>query len=89
MTRAIVGIETGRAAHRRWRLRLSSLDVRGAGGVRELARLAGWFNAMAASMQEAFERQRAAKSERRHVIAAVSHDLRTPLAAVRAMIEAI
>ncbi len=88
MTRAIVGIETGarRIAAGDYAYRL---DVRGAGGVRELARLAGWFNAMAASIQEAFERQRAAESERRHVIAAVSHDLRTPLAAVRAMIEAI
>lgn len=88
MTRAIVGIETGarRIAAGDYAYRL---DARGAAGVRELARLAGWFNAMAASVQEAFERQRAAESERRHVIAAVSHDLRTPLAAVRAMIEAI
>jgi signal transduction histidine kinase len=88
MTRAIVGIETGarRIAAGDYTYRL---DARGAGGVRELARLAGWFNAMAASIQEAFERQRAAESERRHVIAAVSHDLRTPLASVRAMIEAI
>jgi two-component system, OmpR family, sensor histidine kinase SaeS len=88
MTRAIVAIETGarRIAAGDYAYRL---DERNAAGVRELARLAGWFNAMAASVQEAFERQRAAESERRHVIAAVSHDLRTPLAAVRAMIEAI
>lgn len=55
----------------------------------ELARLAACFNQMAASVQEAFERQRRAEAERRQVVTALSHDLRTPLASVRAMIEAI
>ncbi|WIG61107.1 MAG: hypothetical protein OJF49_003855 [Ktedonobacterales bacterium] len=55
----------------------------------ELSRLARWFNAMAANVQEAFAKQHTAESERRQVLAAVSHDLRTPLASIRAMIEAI
>jgi signal transduction histidine kinase len=41
------------------------------------------------SIQEAFLRRDSAEADRRQVIAALSHDLRTPLASVRAMIEAI
>ena len=55
----------------------------------ELSRLAHWFNQMAASVQGAFDQQRHAEADRRGVIAAVSHDLRTPLTSVRAMVEAI
>jgi signal transduction histidine kinase len=60
-----------------------------AGGTAEITRLASWFNSMAASIQEAFLRRDSAEADRRQVIAALSHDLRTPLASVRAMIEAI
>lgn len=59
------------------------------GSADELARLARWFDSMAASVQSAFARQQAAETERRQVTAALSHDLRTPLTSVRAMIEAI
>ena len=88
MTRAIQRIETGarRIAGGDYDYRLAEEQ---SGGAEELSRLAGWFNAMAASVQEAFARRQAAETERRQVIAAVSHDLRTPLASVRAMIEAI
>ncbi len=58
-------------------------------GATELAQLAACFNQMAASVETSFERQKIAEAERRHVVAALSHDLRTPLASVRAMVEAI
>jgi len=59
------------------------------GGGAEVGRLGRWFNQMAASVEGAFERQRRAERERRQIVAALSHDLRTPLASIRAMIEAI
>ncbi|HEY7984734.1 MAG TPA: HAMP domain-containing sensor histidine kinase [Ktedonobacterales bacterium] len=61
----------------------------GQNGARELDQLAHWFNQMAASVEDAFQRRQRAEDERRQVVAALSHDLRTPLASVRAMIEAI
>ncbi len=59
------------------------------GGVRELTALAADFNQMAASVAEAFARRDAAEGQRRSVIAAISHDVRTPLSVMRAMLEAI
>lgn len=59
------------------------------GGGADVARLGRWFNQMAASVEGAFDRQRHAEHERRQLVAALSHDLRTPLASLRAMIEAI
>ena len=59
------------------------------GSVRELAALATDFNRMAASVQDAFARRDAAEGQRRSVIAAISHDVRTPLSVMRAMLEAI
>src|SRR5207237_2461500 len=47
------------------------------------------FNMMAAEMEAAFVRQREMEDARRDLIAAVSHDLRNPLASVRAMVESI
>lgn len=58
-------------------------------GTHELAELAEAFNHMAASVQGAFTQREIAEAERKQVVAAISHDLRTPLASVRAMIEAI
>ncbi len=55
----------------------------------ELAELAADLNAMAARLGVAARRERAMEQSRRELIAAVSHDLRTPLAAIRATIEAI
>jgi signal transduction histidine kinase len=55
----------------------------------ELMRLAGWFNLMAGRIQDAFARREAAEAERKHVVAALSHDLRTPITSLRAMLEAI
>jgi signal transduction histidine kinase len=58
-------------------------------GGSELERLASTFDAMAAAVQTATERERAVEAVRTDLISAVSHDLRTPLASLRAMIEAI
>jgi signal transduction histidine kinase len=48
---------------------------------RELAHLGSAFNAMASSIEELFD-------ARRQLVAWASHDLRTPVAAIRAMLEA-
>lgn len=58
-------------------------------GERELAELATAFNIMAGRLQAAFQRQRELEEARQGLIAAVSHDLRTPLASLRVMVEAI
>jgi signal transduction histidine kinase len=55
----------------------------------ELGDLARTFNQMAAELEEAARRQQAAEQSRRDLVAAISHDLRTPLASIRAMVEAI
>jgi len=55
----------------------------------EVAGLADDFNRMARALKEAAEREREMEKARRDLIAAVSHDLRTPLAATRALIEAL
>ncbi len=60
-----------------------------ADGHDELAGLAGDFNRMARNLQEAATREREMKEARRDLVAAVSHDLRTPIASVRALIEAV
>jgi signal transduction histidine kinase len=55
----------------------------------ELDALASTLDDMATRLAEAQARERAAESTRRDLIAAVSHDLRTPLASLRAMVEAL
>jgi signal transduction histidine kinase len=51
-------------------------------GVRELAELGNSFNQMAAAVEELFD-------ARRQLVAWASHDLRTPLASINAMLEAL
>jgi signal transduction histidine kinase len=58
-------------------------------GQDEVAGLAADFNRMARALEEAAEREREMEKARCDLIAAVSHDLRTPLASTRALIEAI
>lgn len=53
-----------------------------AGGPREVADLAASFNEMAAKVEELFD-------ARRQLVAWASHDLRTPLASMQAMLEAL
>ncbi len=65
------------------RLAAGELSVRApTGGPRELAQLGRSFNAMAAELESLFD-------ARRELVAAASHDLRTPVASITAMLEAI
>jgi signal transduction histidine kinase len=58
-------------------------------GTDEVARLGETLDHMAQQLQDAFERQRTLEAARRELVIAVSHDLRTPLATTRAMVEAL
>lgn len=60
-----------------------------ASGGDEVAELAAALNRLAGRLQEAQEQRAALDRERVELTAAVSHDLRTPLASVRAMVEAL
>ncbi len=65
------------------RLAAGDLSARApASGPRELQELGGSFNDMAASVERLFD-------ARRELVAWASHDLRTPLASLRAMVEAL
>ncbi len=65
------------------RLAAGDLSARApTGGPSEISKLADSFNAMAASIEQLFD-------ARRELVAWASHDLRTPLASMQAMIEAI
>ncbi|MDQ4063560.1 MAG: HAMP domain-containing histidine kinase [Actinomycetota bacterium] len=55
----------------------------------EVSGLSADFNRMAKALKEASAREREMEEARRDLIAAVSHDLRTPLASARALIEAV
>lgn len=55
----------------------------------ELGTVSESFNAMAANLERSYERQRQLEEGRKELTAAISHDLRTPLASARAMLEAI
>ena len=55
----------------------------------EISGLAEDFNRMARSLKEAADREQELERGRRELIAAVSHDLRTPLSSVRALVEAL
>ena len=56
--------------------------ARPTGGAGEIAQLAASFNAMAASLEQLFD-------ARRELVVWASHDLRTPIASMQAMLEAI
>ncbi|MGH2354030.1 MAG: sensor histidine kinase, partial [Chloroflexota bacterium] len=89
VTAALIG-ELGTLGRAARRLSEGDLGARvGASGNDEIARLAATFDQMADKLQASFERERALEAGRRDLIAAVSHDLRTPLTTIRAMIEAI
>ncbi|MGD8623758.1 MAG: ATP-binding protein [Anaerolineae bacterium] len=55
----------------------------------EMASLAQTFNHMACQLQEAARQQQALDTLRRDLIAWAGHDLRTPLASIRAIVEAL
>ncbi len=58
-------------------------------GSDEVARLGEALDHMAEQLESSFGRQRALEAARQELVAAVSHDLRTPLAATRAMVESL
>lgn len=58
-------------------------------GKDELTQFAQTFNWMAERLQQIDEQKRMVEKTRRDLIAGVSHDLRTPLTSIRAMLEAI
>lgn len=58
-------------------------------GKDELAQLAALFNQMTGELQAVDEQKQQLEQTRRDLVAWVSHDLRTPLAAIRAMNESI
>ncbi len=55
----------------------------------EVAHLSRSFNEMAARLEKAREAERALDDARRNLVAWASHDLRTPLASLRAMLDAL
>ncbi|MFL5734439.1 MAG: sensor histidine kinase [Chloroflexia bacterium] len=55
----------------------------------EIGRLAEEFNSMVEQLDQARAQRERMEAARRELVAAVSHDLRTPLASMRAMIEAL
>ena len=55
----------------------------------EVARLASALNTMAGELERSFRRQAELEQARNDLVASVSHDLRTPLSSMRAMVEAI
>lgn len=55
----------------------------------EISGLAGDFNRMARQLREAADQQREMEQARRDLVAAVSHDLRTPIASALALVEAV
>jgi signal transduction histidine kinase len=95
---AFFGLRVAAAFHSMLRELVAGVQAMGAGrlGTRisldsgdELSALAESFNTMAAQLDSAFERQKEMERARRDLIAAVSHDLRTPLATIRAMVESL
>lgn len=58
-------------------------------GKDEVAQLGQAFNAMAAQLEDAEKESRRLEAARRDFIAGASHDLRTPLTSLRAMLDAI
>ncbi|RNL82657.1 sensor histidine kinase [Halostreptopolyspora alba] len=66
-----------------------SFDAPEGAATAELAELSRELAATSAKLSESRERERALESSRRELVAWISHDLRTPLAGLRAMSEAL
>ena len=75
------GLEAVGAGERRLRIQTSAND--------ELARVAQAANAMIDQLVGEERARDASESARRHLIAAVSHDLRTPLTTLRLLADAV
>lgn len=83
IVRLVQGVDQVRADHVAVRV-----DVE-APAADEIGRLAGAFNAMAARLETAAAERQRAETSRRELLAAISHDLRTPISNARLMTEAI
>ena len=55
----------------------------------EIGELAVSINTMAAKLEASLEKERELTQSRRELVSAVSHDLRTPLASIRAMVDGV
>ena len=55
----------------------------------EVGELASSINTMAAKLEASLDKERELNQSRRELISAVSHDLRTPLASIRVMVESL
>ena len=87
---AVTGrVEAAAAAVRRLASDDLSARVDEAGPRDELLQLAKDVNTLAVRLREADEQRSVVERERRDLTAAISHDLRTPLASIRAMVEAL
>src|SRR5207244_3831770 len=90
---AVAGVLTGelkQLARAARRLAGGDLSARvQSGSTDEIGQLAAAFDDMAERLEQSFGRERALEAGRRELISAVSHDLRTPLATTRAMVEAL
>lgn len=59
------------------------------GGPREMLELSEAFNRMAEQLQASFKKQQDMEAARQELVASIGHDLRTPLASMQLMVEAI
>lgn len=88
VTRAITTIErgAGHIASGEYAFRFEEAEARTA---QDLTRLSHLINQIASGLQEADQGRHAAEAHRQRLVTALSHDLRTPLTAIQALVEAI
>lgn len=78
-----------RLAHTAQQLGGGSMVAGAPGGIDEVDELGRVLNQLAARLQESDARRREMEEARRLLLAAVSHDLRTPLTSLRAVVESL
>ena len=88
ITRAVARIEggVGRIAAGEYGFRIAEDGSEAEKGLTHLTHL---INQMATGLEEASEERQAAEAQRRRLVTAVAHDLRTPISSIHAMVEAI
>jgi signal transduction histidine kinase len=82
-------VRIGRLTDAAQALGRNELDVSAPEGADEIGDLGRTLNQMAARLRESDARRQEAEQARRLLLAAVSHDLRTPLTSLRAVVEAL
>jgi signal transduction histidine kinase len=88
VSRAVARIErgAGRIASGEYAFRIVEGE---AGAAKDLTHLTHLINQMAIGLEESFQGRQAAEAHHRRLVTAVSHDLRTPISSIHAMVEAI